>query len=86
MLKYNKGILTQKVQVSHTKEQFSKSITTGVLQIQLTRKRTFWKAYEILYKSFIIIKALFQSLPGQIKANTESALCKQRATKAESSL
>jgi hypothetical protein len=57
MLKYSKDTLNQKVQVSSTKEQFSKSITTGVLQIQLACKRTLWKAYEIIYNSFIIIKA-----------------------------
>jgi hypothetical protein len=53
----SKNTLNQKVQVSHAQEHFSKSITTGVLQIQLTRKRTFWKAYEILYKLFINITA-----------------------------
>jgi hypothetical protein len=57
MIKYSKDTLNQKVQVSHTKEQFSKSITTGVLQIQLTCKRIFWKYYEIIYKTFINITA-----------------------------
>jgi hypothetical protein len=53
----SKGTLNREFQVSQRKEQFIKSITTGVLQIQLTYKRIFWKAYEILYKSFINIKA-----------------------------
>jgi hypothetical protein len=52
----------------------------------LTYKRIFLKAYEILYKIFINIKVWFQGLLGQITANTESVLRKQRATKAESQL
>jgi hypothetical protein len=57
MLRNSKGILNQKVQVSYAKEQFIISITTGVLQFQLTCKRAFWKAYEIIYKTFINTKA-----------------------------
>jgi hypothetical protein len=52
----------------------------------MTSKMTFWKYYEILYKSFINLKTWFQSSPGWIKANTESVLSKQRATKTESKL
>jgi hypothetical protein len=58
MLKYNRDTLDRKLQVKHGKEQFNESITTGVLQIQLTCKRTFWKAYEIIYKTFINIKSM----------------------------
>jgi hypothetical protein len=56
-LRNSKGILKSKVKVSYAKEQFIISITTGVLQIQLTCKRTFWKYYEIIYKTFINIIA-----------------------------
>ena len=53
----SKGILKSPVKVSYAHEEFLNSITTRVLQIQMTCMRTFWKAYEILYKLFINIKA-----------------------------
>jgi hypothetical protein len=63
-LKNNRGTLNRKLLVQHRKEQFIQSITTGVLQIQLTFKRIFWKAYEILNKIFININAWLQNLLG----------------------
>jgi hypothetical protein len=56
MPKYNRGTHNRKLPVKHRKEQFYTSTTTGVTQIQLTYKRIFLKAYEILYKIFINFK------------------------------
>ena len=83
MLKYSKGTLKSEIS-GFTYNGAVHSINhnrSSTIPIDLQED-----ILEIIYKTFINIKAWFQSLLSQNQANTESVLCKQRAIKAETQL